>query len=141
MKKNASTCQKLLQHPIRQPLLLLWLIITLFGVLPASIRAETPESVAVAAPDSEKPELSTIRLFQKFISPADGDRCPMHPSCSRYAQEAIKQKGLIKGWILTCDRLLRCGRDETRLAPPIYIDGVPHSYDPLAANTFWWKKR
>lgn len=45
------------------------------------------------------------------------------------------------GWILTCDRLLRCGHDETRLAPSIRIQGANHAYDPLEANTFWWKER
>jgi putative component of membrane protein insertase Oxa1/YidC/SpoIIIJ protein YidD len=89
--------------------------------------------------DNQNPA-SPIRLFQKFISRADGDRCPMHPSCSHYAQEAFKRHGSIIGWILTCDRLLRCGRDETRLSSPISINGNRYAYDPLSNNTFWWKK-
>lgn len=85
--------------------------------------------------------LTPIRLFQKFISPADGDRCPMHPSCSRYAAQAVKREGIIKGWVLACDRLLRCGRDETRRSEPIRVNGVRLTYDPLSANTFWWDNR
>lgn len=84
---------------------------------------------------------SPLKLFQQFISPADGDRCPMSPTCSHYAQQALAQEGLLVGWILTCDRLLRCGRDEIRLAQPIRMDGAMHAHDPLDANTFWWKRR
>lgn len=90
--------------------------------------------------DKETPEVSPITLYQKIISRADGNRCPMHPSCSHYAQEALKRHGSVLGWVLTCDRLLRCGRDETRLAAPIKIKGEQHTYDPLSANTFWWEK-
>lgn len=45
------------------------------------------------------------------------------------------------GWILACDRLLRCGHDEKRLSGRIKADGQRLVYDPLDANTFWWKKR
>ncbi|RJQ68484.1 MAG: membrane protein insertion efficiency factor YidD [Desulfobacteraceae bacterium] len=84
---------------------------------------------------------SPIRIFQKFVSRADGNRCPMYPSCSHYSAEAFAEKGIIKGAVLTCDRLLRCGRDETRLAESIHVQGVRHTFDPLTANTFWWDRR
>jgi putative component of membrane protein insertase Oxa1/YidC/SpoIIIJ protein YidD len=83
-------------------------------------------------------KLSPITFFQKIISKADGDRCPMYPSCSHYAQEAFDQHGAVLGWVLTLDRLLRCGRDETRSDTPMKIHGVRYTYDPLKANTFWW---
>jgi len=88
--------------------------------------------------DEQPAAVTPIGLYQKIISRADGDRCPMYPSCSHYAKAAFAQKGLLIGWILTCDRLLRCGRDETRLAPRITQNGTVYSYDPLDANTFWW---
>lgn len=84
---------------------------------------------------------SPLDRLQQFISRADGERCPMYPTCSHYARQAFAEKGALMGWVLTFDRLLRCGRDETRLAPPINVYGVRHSYDPLEANTFWWDKR
>jgi uncharacterized protein len=84
---------------------------------------------------------SPIRMFQQFVSRADGNRCPMYPSCSHYSAQAFAEKGLISGFVLTCDRLMRCGRDETRLARPINVQGVRHTYDPLSANTFWWDKK
>jgi hypothetical protein len=84
---------------------------------------------------------SLIWMYQNTISRADGNRCPMYPSCSHYAAQAFAEKGPLIGWILACDRLLRGGRDETRLAPKILVNGVRLTYDPLSANTFWWDKK
>jgi putative component of membrane protein insertase Oxa1/YidC/SpoIIIJ protein YidD len=80
-----------------------------------------------------------LTLFQKYISKADGDRCPMHPSCSHYAGQAFKRHGAVKGWILTCDRLLRCGHDEVRLSPKVRVNGKLRAFDPVEANTRWWR--
>lgn len=79
-----------------------------------------------------------IQFFQKSISRADGNRCPMYPSCSHYASEAFKRHGPLKGFILTCDRLLRCGHDEVRLSPKVRIKRRLYTYDPLKNNTRWW---
>lgn len=84
---------------------------------------------------------SPLVLFQSIISKADGQRCPMFPSCSRYAAEAVEEHGKIMGLLLTGDRLLRCGHDETRLSPQVLVHGTPHTYDPVDANTFWWQQR
>lgn len=81
---------------------------------------------------------SVIRFYQSHISPVDGDRCPMTPSCSEYARQAIRKHGPVLGWIMACDRLMRCGRDEVRLAPVRRIKGQPFTFDPVAANDFWW---
>jgi uncharacterized protein len=80
---------------------------------------------------------SPLDLYQRFISGADGQRCPMYPSCSHYARQSFEKHGFIKGWIITSDRLLRCGRDETRLSRQQHGG----AYDPLEANTFWWDKK
>ncbi len=79
-------------------------------------------------------------FYQKHISPADGQRCQMYPSCSAYSSRSFKKHGLILGWIMTCDRLVRCGRDETKISQKIIIKGRKYSYDPVAANDFWWEK-
>ncbi|MFW6236977.1 MAG: membrane protein insertion efficiency factor YidD, partial [Desulfosudaceae bacterium] len=65
-------------------------------------------------------------------------RCAMYPTCSQYSRQAFDRHGLLPGWILTCDRLLRCGRDELSLAPIIFVDGQRRSHDPLEANDYWW---
>lgn len=83
----------------------------------------------------QEPFLQAIRLFQILISPADGDRCPMSPSCSQYAVEAIRTYGPWRGIVLTSDRLLRCGREDDY--PLIRNQGEFRYYDPLGDNVIW----
>lgn len=49
-----------------------------------------------------------IRLYQKFISSQDGPTCNFHPTCSRFGMRCIQEYGMIRGLLLTADRLLRC---------------------------------
>lgn len=65
--------------------------------------------------------------------------CPMFPSCSEYAREAIVRHGEFVGGMMAADRLMRCGRDETRLAPRVKVDGAWRYHDPLDRNDFWWR--
>ena len=67
--------------------------------------------------------------------------CPMHPSCSEYARQAMAKHGRVKGWLMATDRLMRCGRDETRLAPKVWVNGQIKYYDPVDNNDFWWVKK
>jgi len=52
--------------------------------------------------------LAVIRAYQLLVSPLLGPRCKYHPSCSRYAAEAIRELGLARGSVLAGWRLLRC---------------------------------
>jgi putative membrane protein insertion efficiency factor len=79
-----------------------------------------------------------VRVYRSTISPIDGKTCPMYPSCSDYSLMSFKKHGFLIGWIMTCDRLFRCGRDELNLCPEIMVNGVPRCYDPLENNDFWW---
>lgn len=83
-------------------------------------------------------KIGLFRFYKQYISPADGNRCGMYPSCSSYGQEAVKKHGLFIGWIMTCDRLIRCGRDETKLSQSISSSNKLLTVDPVAANDFWW---
>ena len=49
-----------------------------------------------------------IGLYQKYISPYKGTKCPYFPSCSNYGIEAIKEHGAIKGFFMALWRVLRC---------------------------------
>jgi putative membrane protein insertion efficiency factor len=80
---------------------------------------------------------AVIDLFRRHLSPIDGDRCPMYPSCSRYSLEAIDKHGPVMGWIMTCDRLLRCGRDELTTASRVIVDGRWRCLDTVEDNDFW----
>ena len=41
-----------------------------------------------------------IILYQRFVSPALPRRCRYEPTCSRYAVQAIRQFGLLRGLVL-----------------------------------------
>ena len=95
----------------------------------------------LCAMPSARAENVVIRFYQENISSIDGNRCPMYPSCSAYASQAIEKHGLIPGWIMACDRLVRCGRDEVHLPKTIIASGRKSAYDPVDANDFWWFKK
>lgn len=80
---------------------------------------------------------AAIGFFRRHVSPIDGDRCSMYPSCSQYSQDVVCKHGLMMGWIMACDRLLRCGRDEVSAAPRIMTDNGWRCYDPVENNDFW----
>ena len=80
--------------------------------------------------ESLNPYMSVWRL----ISAADGDRCAMTPSCSAYAAESIKKYGFFEGYLMTCDRLTRCGRDELNISPVIKSDDDRLCLDPPNEN-------
>ena len=50
----------------------------------------------------------TIRLYQLFISTQDKPVCNFVPSCSQFGVSAIHEFGIMKGILLTSDRLQRC---------------------------------
>lgn len=96
-------------------------------------------AVPVWAQDGSSSEKNRIiQFFQDHLSGADGNRCPMTPSCSAYAARAIEKHGLIIGSIMALDRILRCGHNEVDLVPRRWIGGRPFSHDPVSANDFWW---
>ena len=49
-----------------------------------------------------------IRLYQKFISSQDVPTCNFQPTCSRFGMACIQEYGVLRGILLTADRLLRC---------------------------------
>jgi len=52
--------------------------------------------------------LAPILLYQRVISPALPRRCKYEPTCSRYAVQAIRRYGVLRGLVLAGWRLLRC---------------------------------
>ena len=49
-----------------------------------------------------------INLYRKFISPLKPPCCRFTPTCSAYAIEALKKRGVIVGSLLAAFRILRC---------------------------------
>ena len=60
-----------------------------------------------------------LRFYRLFISPMMGPHCRFEPSCSAYAEEAVKRHGLLPGSWLTLKRLARCH------------PGCPGGHDPV----------
>lgn len=52
--------------------------------------------------------VAPIVLYQRFVSPALPRRCRYEPTCSRYAVQAIREFGILRGLLLTGWRILRC---------------------------------
>jgi putative membrane protein insertion efficiency factor len=63
--------------------------------------------------------LVLIAVYRYIISPWIGPCCRFEPSCSKYAEEAIRYHGFLKGFLLTLKRLFKCH------------PGHPGGYDPL----------
>ena len=49
-----------------------------------------------------------VRVYQRILSPALGQRCRYYPSCSEYAAQAVERFGILRGLVLAGWRLLRC---------------------------------
>ena len=49
-----------------------------------------------------------INLYRWFVSPLLGPNCRFHPTCSCYAQEAIRLHGALRGSWLAVRRIGRC---------------------------------
>jgi putative membrane protein insertion efficiency factor len=52
--------------------------------------------------------VAPIRFYQLVVSPALPRRCKYEPTCSRYAVQAIRRYGILRGSVLAAWRLLRC---------------------------------
>jgi len=75
-----------------------------------SVDARPPE-----APERHLPARLAVRIlvaliqgYRLTLSPFIGNQCRFHPSCSRYAEQALVAHGPLRGaWLSLC-RLLRC---------------------------------
>ncbi|MBN2575383.1 MAG: membrane protein insertion efficiency factor YidD [Deltaproteobacteria bacterium] len=57
---------------------------------------------------SKPPLVALLRAYRIAISPALGPTCRFEPSCSLYAEEAIRRFGAFRGTYLALRRILRC---------------------------------
>lgn len=74
--------------------------------------------------------LGAIGFYRLALSGWLGGQCRFHPSCSRYAQEAIRRHGATKGSLLAISRILRCnpfGKGGIDPVPPRAYDNAIHT--------------
>ena len=52
--------------------------------------------------------IALVRIYRWFISPLLGPNCRFEPTCSAYAEEALRRHGLWRGLWLAVRRVGRC---------------------------------
>lgn len=52
--------------------------------------------------------IGLIKLYRATLSGWLGGQCRFYPSCSRYAEDAIRGRGAVRGSALAAWRVLRC---------------------------------
>jgi uncharacterized protein len=62
--------------------------------------------------------LGLIRLYRVTLSGWLGGQCRFYPTCSRYAEDAIRLHGAMRGTLMAAWRIARCG--------PFTAGGVDH---------------
>jgi uncharacterized protein len=62
-----------------------------------------------------------VRTYQVAVSPLLRPRCKYHPTCSRYAADALREHGLLRGLVLAGWRVVRCN--------PWSHGGVDYAHD------------
>ncbi len=86
-----------------------------------------------------------IRVYRVTLGQMVGGGCRFHPSCSAYAEDAIRNTGALRGSLLAGWRVLRCsplskgGVDyppkpakwRSRYVVDIHLPGKPAQYDNL----------
>jgi putative membrane protein insertion efficiency factor len=72
--------------------------------------------------------LAPIRFYQRFVSPLLPRRCKYLPTCSAYAVDAVRDYGVLRGFVLAGWRLLRCNP---------WSDG---GYDPVSDQTLFKRR-
>jgi len=103
---------------------------------PTAGKSSPVQSRAGGSRDELNPLVQGVRFFQKFISPVDSPRCPMYPTCSSYALQALHRHGSVLGSFLTVDRLLHETSPAEQTIPLEGFERIRY-YDPLDANDFW----
>jgi len=127
----------------RQTLLFLCLLLTSpwlsYCFSPAETWADDPTPSTVEVTKGE-PNVGTwlVGFYKETVSKVDGDRCPSEPSCSEYSLQAFRKHGLFIGWVMTVDRLIHEGAEETKVSPVVFSRGKKKIYDPVENNDFWW---
>lgn len=52
--------------------------------------------------------IGSIRIYRTTLAGLFGGQCRFEPSCSRYAEEAIRAHGAVRGSLLSAWRVFRC---------------------------------
>jgi putative membrane protein insertion efficiency factor len=73
-----------------------------------------------------------IRAYRATLSGWLGGQCRFYPTCSRYAEDAIRSRGALRGSALTIWRVLRCnpfGTGGVDRPPGVTYESVTHRHE------------
>jgi len=73
--------------------------------------------------------LAPLRAYHRFVSPALPRRCKYEPTCSAYAEQAIRRHGVARGSLLALWRLARCNPFSDGGYDPVPPNRHDHSHD------------
>ena len=79
--------------------------------------------------------IGIVRGYRVTLSGWLGGQCRFYPSCSAYAEQAIRSRGALIGSGLAVWRVLRCnpfGHGGVEHVPGVGYDGVTHRRDEAA---------
>jgi putative membrane protein insertion efficiency factor len=69
-----------------------------------------------------------IHVYRWTLSGLVGGQCRFYPTCSHYAEQAIRTHGAIRGSLFAAWRIARCG--------PFTAGGVDHVPSPRSATVY-----
>jgi putative membrane protein insertion efficiency factor len=78
--------------------------------------------------------VAPLIVYQRVISPFIPPRCRYEPSCSRYAVQAIREFGILRGLVLAGWRLLRCNPFSPGGFDPVSAQHLFHVHDAPPAR-------
>ncbi len=74
--------------------------------------------------------IGLIRVYRVILSGSLGGQCRFSPTCSHYAEDAIREHGATKGSLMAAWRIARCGPFTDGGFDPV-PPGRRHSYDAV----------
>jgi putative membrane protein insertion efficiency factor len=72
--------------------------------------------------------LGLIRVYRVTLSGWLGGQCRFYPTCSHYAEDAIRMHGALRGTLMAAWRIARCG--------PFTRGGVDHVPAPTRSTDY-----
>ncbi len=105
-----------------------------------ALRAECRKPESQGKGVATAPARWLVAFYQTQIGPAIGDRCSLHPTCSRYATQALQTHGLV-GIAAMGDRFVREPSVVSAREKPIVVDGHGRYADPLSNHDGWLRKQ
>ena len=79
----------------------------------------------------------SLYVYQNYFSPHLSASCLYHPSCSDFSKQAVKEFGLVKGTLLSFDRLSRCNRIAATDLNFDDINTKTHRFNDSVTNYKW----